>query len=49
LISAAGSSVGERKKKIPFDLDVKHVLGRKSQIKMLESRGVWWEDRRPVA
>ena len=33
----------ERRKEVPFELDVKHVLRQKSQI-----RGVWQEDRRGV-
>ena len=37
-----GSSVGERSKGIPFELEVKHVLG-------LELRGVWREDGMQVA
>jgi hypothetical protein len=36
--------VGERRKEIPFELEVKHVLGQKPQIKMLELRGVCRED-----
>ena len=34
----------KRSKEIPFELEVKHVLGQNSQIKMLELRGVWGED-----
>jgi hypothetical protein len=47
LISATWQLSG-RKKEIPFKLEVKHVLGQKSQIKMLELTGVWQEDRRQV-
>jgi hypothetical protein len=34
------------KNKEPFELDVEHVLGRKAHSKMLELRGVGWDDRR---
>ena len=36
------------RKETPLELEVKHVLGQKSQIKMLELRGVWQENRRQV-
>ena len=48
-LSYLGSSVGERRKEMPFELEVKHVLGQKSQIKMLKLRGVWREDGMQVA
>ena len=30
----------------PFELDVEHVLGRKAHGKMLELRGIGWDDKR---
>jgi hypothetical protein len=30
----------------PFELDVEHILGRKTHDEVLESRGVWWGDRK---
>jgi hypothetical protein len=34
-----------KKKKIPFELDVKQVLGRKAHNQILESRGMLWDDK----
>ena len=48
MISATWQLGGRRRKETPFELEVKHVLGQKSQIKMLELRGVWQENRRQV-